>query len=810
MSPTSSPPLEVLPPEGVCRTPKRIGSSHYGSWVRRVSAGLVLTGLVSAQDVTPTIPPPPPPRQPAEATTPPANTATPTTPADATVPTTPAAGATVPPADPSNALLPDIPPGGVLPFGVKDIEKRKSVPYREASRGEISSEVEEALDEVSHRRISLMEAVEIALLNDPVIRIAEEEVAIARASRMIARGSFDPRLSTGVTYERRKGEISEAEVAQQQQDLDRNKALVLATRKERKKLQAEINQLESGQNPANATKEGQLQDDLTQAALDLLEELGLAAGLDVSALNDIAEEIQKQGIETRKSVLDTLESTEKNARKQIKQFPVNSIRVTETTEFDLSIIKQFRNGLVLAPYLEYDNAQNNLSRRSGARRLNQSEIGIDFTIPLARGRGTIAASGHEMAAQIDVEASQLSLQHTVAERVLAVVQAYWQMAAAQEQLEYLVRSEITTTALLGLTQGLIQADEVPAAMASQSIARRAEATASRIRGEITLEQAQQNLAILMGVEGEDIVYAPLASDPLPAIIPERTVKSVSLPNLVERAFAQRADYRASRKVIDSGKLLTEQARLNVKPRVDLALSGFYTGRDSDGSRDGYYHLFLENQAGLGFSVSLRMDWPFFLHEAKGTYGLRLADLETRREQMRLINHQIVSGITQTHFELRLTARQLGQQSEAVAQYERALATEREGFRLGISTMIDTIQTEERLTLARAELVFTKLQHALSLARLRFETGTLMPHDHLEHTRVTRANFVTLPVFGPDPVDDAIAPRSGVKEVASKVLGETDPHRVLQKLNARDRRAASRAGTGVSEPPPRPPWTKSGK
>lgn len=714
-------------------------------------------------------------------------------PADVTAP----AGVEPVPEDEGGAgsdLLPEgLPPEAMLPFSItpQAVEKRRAIPYREPTDARVKSEVEKAMDEVSRRRITLMDAVRIALLNDPVIRLAGEEVAITQAARQIAAGMFDARLVAGVTYEQRHMEMSEAEVAQNQQQFDRNKALIKATREERKKIEKELKQLERGELPASGTKEGQIEQERLQAALDILKQLGMASNIDVSALDRKARELNKQGIETRKEVLKTLEDTERNAIKQNKQFPVISVRRTDTMLYDLSVIKQFRNGLVLRPYLEYDNVQNNVSRRGGARRVNRAELGIDLTIPLGRGRGTIAASGHEMAAQIDVEASQLSLQHTVAERVFAVASAYWALAAAQEQLAYLVRSEITSTALAELTDALIQADEVPRAGASQARARVAQAIAQRLQGEINLQEAQQNLALLMGVSEEGIIYAPLAAEPLPSVLPEERVLNLSVSSLVRGALERRADYRAARKSIDSGKLLAEQARLNVKPRVDLNLGAFITGRDEDGSRDSVYHLYTENHAGPGFAVSLRMDWPFFLNEARGTHALREADLESRREQMRLIDNGVVSGISRSWFQLKMTARQLRKQEEAVRLFEQALATERERFRLGTATMIDAIQTEERLTLARAQLVGTRLQNALALARLRFETGTLMPHDEAGRTRVERENFVTLPEFGPPPVDDAIAPRSGPRELQNRVFGETDPHRVLKKIYEKERRGADK-------------------
>jgi hypothetical protein len=83
----------------------------------------------------------------------------------------------------------------------------------------------------------------------------------------------------------------------------------------------------------------------------------------------------------------------------------------------------------------------------------------------------------------------------------------------------------------------------------------------------------------------------------------------------------------------------------------------------------------------------------------------------------------------------------------------------------------------------------------------------MPHDQAGTTQVVRANFVTLPEFGPEPVDDAIAPRSRLKDFGSALFGETDPHRVLRKLNLKEQRAADRAAARAATPPPADPVRK---
>jgi outer membrane efflux protein len=100
------------------------------------------------------------------------------------------------------------------------------------------------------------------------------------------------------------------------------------------------------------------------------------------------------------------------------------------------------------------------------------------------------------------------------------------------------------------------------------------------------------------------------------------------------------------------------------------------------------------------------------------------------------------------------AKDIASEVKAVGEYQQAFNDMREKFRSGASTMLDTIQTEQRLTDAELTLVDLRLSMANAIAQLRYETATLLSSETtlrvpgfpqgLEQTSITQKAFETLP------------------------------------------------------------------
>jgi outer membrane protein len=87
--------------------------------------------------------------------------------------------------------------------------------------------------------------------------------------------------------------------------------------------------------------------------------------------------------------------------------------------------------------------------------------------------------------------------------------------------------------------------------------------------------------------------------------------------------------------------------------------------------------------------------------------------------------------------LQRSAEELAQFGLAARLHETALASERQRYRLGTSTIFDIINAEEALTSATLAEIDARARYAVSLARLRHETGTLVAGGAADADALTR-------------------------------------------------------------------------
>src|SRR3546814_12596071 len=64
-------------------------------------------------------------------------------------------------------------------------------------------------------------------------------------------------------------------------------------------------------------------------------------------------------------------------------------------------------------------------------------------------------------------------------------------------------------------------------------------------------------------------------------------------------------------VCSSDLILAEQARINLRPRLDLTLQAGYTGFDFGSQSDRYFSPFQENTAGPLLAASINFDLPLW-------------------------------------------------------------------------------------------------------------------------------------------------------------------------------------------------------
>ncbi|MEK7684848.1 MAG: TolC family protein [Verrucomicrobiota bacterium] len=416
--------------------------------------------------------------------------------------------------------------------------------------------------------------------------------------------------------------------------------------------------------------------------------------------------------------------------------------VRDVTDYRLGLSKQFRSGLTVSPGIEITRSADNLDEQPA---LNRANISFVVNVPLLKGLGREATGAAERAARVGHEAAALDLQHVIATRVLNVASAYWNCLGAEKQAAILKASENRAAELVDRVRELVKAGEFPAAELKQVQADQAEKTAARIAGEQRFWQAQQNLALALGLPADKLMTPPVPEETFPRPPAEALPWRFQGQPVLERSLNRRADYQSALKAQQAAEILLAAARNNVKPQLDLNLEVGYAGLD-EGSQFRRFFSSLEtrNYAGPNALATLRLNFPLANNAARGLLLQRDAAHQQSLIRSQDLARNISSGILVALNELEQTIEELKKAHEAAGYYREAVENEREKLRIGTSTVIDVITTADRLSNALVNEISAQSRYATSLARVRFETGLLVPPATDRSFSLSLEDFITIP------------------------------------------------------------------
>lgn len=718
----------------------------------------------------------------------------PATPAPTTPPTTPAIDPTNPPPivpNPANPTLPDgsnVPPSTATPLippikanpVAEQLKPRDKTLPPVPTKSDAADKASEVEGTISTHRIGLLDAVRVTLLKSPIIKLTAEDVAQARASLRVATGQFDTTLSGHLSWAYQQNELPADQAKANNDAFHKNQVqrgaiqkTIGITENNIKLLEQDKDAIPDTSNITDAKQkaDADLNNQIDQQIKDLGDQIlrNVATPAQLAQFNKIKSEGHKLSANVEKDLLTGLKGQLKNLQKQIEDFPPIQVRKVESTTFELDLLKEFRNGIAFGPFVSYNRQNDNFTRRSGIGDFGQSQVGLQIIVPLGKGSGD-AASAQERSSAVQLEASRLNLQHTISQTVLQTVQAYWAVVAAQDRLRLLFRSELISGALVDLSRELIKADEMAPSELAQIEAQLAIRTSQRIAAEQDLVSAAQNLALAMGLDLNEIITAPLADEHFPEALPEDQLKAAPRFALASLAMENRADRLASLKAQLSSKILVDAARINLKPTVGLQVRGSYAGNTQDSQYEAYWRAF-DREVGPSVSAALSLNWPLENNAARGQFEQSSSFYNQSQIQTDQLSRTIISSVVVDLSALQRGREQIDKAQLSANDFEKALETEREKLKLGNSTLINVIETEQNLTNALLQVISARQQYAVAVAQLRFDTGTLMPHA--SRSVFSREDFVTLPpvtaiaVHAPAPVPTPIPVVAKAKPVKKK-------------------------------------------
>jgi outer membrane protein TolC len=615
--------------------------------------------------------------------------------------------------------------------------------------------------------VSLEEALRLTLRHEPNIQLSAAQADRLAGFAQEQAGVFDTTITGGIEYSYRVSEMTEARKADERNKRKRLDDFITQAGPDLADTERTVTLLQDILNRPPGQEQQQIAD-LRRLSPTLAAQVDVFNTLIASSPAAQADQLRQLRSDFLRDARVLFNDSAASQREQLRRATLNrrdlgeapTDEISRSSRAKLQFSKLFHNGVQIAPYVDYSAEGSNFKGKErkaefggkGINDLYTMHAGSDFVLPLLRGRGGDAIAAGERAATIEAQAGTLEIEHQRASSVLRTAQAYWELRAAQESLAILERSAKRQNDLLEATKRLVTGGELARVEQFRAEAGTARATSRVLDARQRLYDARVDLATALGIatSGADTTLPTAAKDPFPA-----APDAASLQPWIgaTAAAGQRRDLEAAQRREEAAAILQRGAVADLRPRLDLTTSLFYTALgevgdvateelDNDGRpiyrRDGFGTA-LDRWVGPSFTLTLQYEKPLGNNTAKGRLAARDADRRSRAIETADIRRQVRLGVGRTAAALLETVGRLQQTQSASRYYDQTITGELARFRAGEATLINTIQTEQQATETDLSNIAAQQAVANLLAQLRFESGTLVTN-----ATVSAPTLVSLP------------------------------------------------------------------
>ena len=400
-------------------------------------------------------------------------------------------------------------------------------------------------------------------------------------------------------------------------------------------------------------------------------------------------------------------------------------QIVDTTTHRVGIDKTLMNGVAFGTGVSVTKIDDSAQRLTNIQSQTSGRLSFSLRVPLLRNSGTETVGAQVAASDAELSAAMLDLLHVNSQTVFNTAVAYWDTVARRKRLDIAVNAEKRALELVDETRKLIAADQSPAADIDLVVANRAEKTTARVAAEQALIDAQRVFARQLGLSTVEMSALPDPVDPLPGYNGQPVEVVTNVERLVRAAIVTRADLEAIRKREAAAQFRLVAARNNLKPQLDLNFNISYAGLAEGAPATALDRAYFSNRSGPSVASSLSLQWPFNNSQARGVLLSQAAVSDASIIRLQDLEATIAGNVSTLSISLVRSVAQLLEGNEAVRRYTATMQNELTKRRLGLSTLLDVVNIEDRQNNALLNEVQLQQNYANAIAQLRFELGMLV-------------------------------------------------------------------------------------
>lgn len=422
-------------------------------------------------------------------------------------------------------------------------------------------------------------------------------------------------------------------------------------------------------------------------------------------------------------------------------------------DFFVSSQKRFQTGTTASARTDYSMVSNNLPLNSFNQSVapnianHSSTANLTISQALLKDRGIKVNNSQIEAAKRLMQGSQYDFDFGLAYEVLLMGNAYWQYLGAFRTRQIFKDNESRIRNVLTMTEELVKADKKPESDLLQIKADLAEQERQSNLAEQNLYNARLGLGRVVGINEEDSKIISDPVDDFPAIEGFTQVSKISLDSLKSLARQNRLDIKANKEVEEARNYQLISANNEKKPILDL--SGFltYGGSATGGGISQYFNGF-GNRQGQNYVVGLGIMFSFPVNNnlAKANYKKSKIALNDQQIALDDLKRNIDLSVSIAHNDLLNSITILGKAKERLIYSEQVFNNEQLRFQNGLTTLLNLIIFQDRLTQSQLEYLQAQQNFSISIIQLRYETGNLIRKDKDALPIIDKSIFYSLPNF----------------------------------------------------------------
>lgn len=408
-------------------------------------------------------------------------------------------------------------------------------------------------------------------------------------------------------------------------------------------------------------------------------------------------------------------------------FGVNTV-VTNQASLSGGVSRQFRNGFLVQSSIGTGRVLNDIPFPSPFEQFtsqNATSLRLQVAIPLLKNRGGLISQSSEIAATQLLGVAEKSYSFAISSQVFRVVMAYWNYQTVYRSFSSYQQAEERAKQVLEDSRLLIEAEKKPMADLAQIEADLALKTSNRLTAFQTLFEARQNLGRAMGLEYGESSALGTPTDHFPTLKTAGNPDSLQVADLLPKVLQGRPDLQAQEQLIEVRQTLMAAAKQNLLPKLDANVFLQQAGLQYGNNIGDYLRPFSASEGRtIDYGGSISLVVPLQNNVAKGSFKKEKAYL--MQEQINYENQlrQIQTDLSIAINQVKISKEVLLQSQITYDKSKETFENEQVKYQRGLTTLLNLIIFQERLTSAELNYIQAQRQFAMAIALLRFESGTI--------------------------------------------------------------------------------------